>query len=211
MSASDSIYLPRAYGLYEPGVSLSANGRYLAYTSYTEGSRHGSVLVADTASGTTRVLVAGAENYAPAIAANASAVAFTTAPADRASPERIAVASLVTGSISFASTSASGEAANGASHFASISADGRYVAFESAASNLLAGDTNHATDVYVKDMLTGAVRRASLGAAGAQLDGDASGAVISADGNVVLFGSVIDAATGAVTDAFQLYARNFAT
>lgn len=211
MSAPTLTYYPRAYGLYAPGVSLSADARYLAYTSYTAGSRQGSMMLVDTVSGTTRIVMAGQENYAGVLAANGGALAFTTAPLDRSTPQRIAVADLASGSISFASSSASGEAGNGASHFASISAEGRYVAFESVASNLVAGDTNNAADVFVKDMLTGAVRRVSLSAAGAQLQGDASGAVISANGNVVLFRSVIELATGAQTDAYHLYAHNLAT
>ncbi|MBC7456324.1 MAG: PD40 domain-containing protein [Massilia sp.] len=211
MSASSFNNYQRAFGLYEPGVTLSADGRYLAYASFAEGSRHASVMVVDAATGALRVVGAGSENYAPALSATGSALAFTAAAADRSAPDRIAVADLATGRISFASSSASGEAGNGHSHFAAISADGRYVAFESAASNLVAGDTNGAEDVFVKDMISGAVRRLSVGAGGAQLPGDAGGACISADGGVVLFRTLADAASGAMTDSFHLYARNLAS
>ena len=211
MSTSSFINYPRAFGLYEPGVTVSADGRYLAYASFTEGSRHASVMLVDSVTGAQRAVVAGSENYAPALAANGSALAFTTVAADRGTPDRIAVADVSSGGIRFASTSASGEAGNGNSHFAAISADGRYVAFESAASNLVAGDTNGVEDVFVKDMLTGGVRRVSLGAGGAQLAGAAGDASISADGGVVLFRTLVDAASGAVTDTFHLYARNLAS
>ena len=218
MSAFTFSNLPRAYGLYEPGVTLSADGRYLAYTSFVESGRVGNVIILDTSTGASRLVtsgagafLAGSDNYAPALAANGSVLAFTTAASDRVAPDRIAVTSLASGAVSFASTSASGEAGNGDSQFASISADGRFVAFDSAASNLLAGDTNGVNDVFVKDMQTGAVRRVSGTASGGQLGRDAGGAEISADGNVVLFRTLQDAATGVVGDTFHLYARNLAT
>ena len=52
-----------------------------------------------------------------------------------------------------------------ASYSPSISADGRYVAFESGAGNLVAGDTNGAYDVFVKDTLTGVTKRVSTNSA----------------------------------------------
>lgn len=218
MSAFTFNNLPRAYGLYEPGVSLSADGRTLVYTSFVDGARLGNVIILDTGTGASRLVTGGAgsflaasDNYAPALAANGSAVAFTTAASDRVAPDRIAVADLATGAIRFASTSASGAAGNGDSQFASISADGRFVAFDSAASNLVAGDTNGVNDVFVKDMHSGAVRRVSLTAAGAQLQRDAVGAEISADGNVVLFRSLQDVATGASAGSYHLYASNLAS
>jgi len=71
-----------------------------------------------------------------------------------------------------------------------ISADGRYVAFESVASNLVAGDTNGREDVFVRDVVTGATTRVSLANGGAQANNDSQGASISADGRFVAFGSV---------------------
>ncbi len=50
---------------------------------------------------------------------------------------------------------------NGQSRYAAISANGRYVAFWSYASNLAPGDTDDAADVYVKDLRTGRVHWAS--------------------------------------------------
>lgn len=49
--------------------------------------------------------------------------------------------------------------ANGPSYGVAISGDGRYVAFESDATNLVAGDTNGFRDIYWKDMQTGEIRR----------------------------------------------------
>jgi Tol biopolymer transport system component len=70
-----------------------------------------------------------------------------------------------------------------------LSADGRFVAFESLSSNLVPGDTNGTTDVFVRDRQTGTTRRISLGPGGVQGDGQSFGAQISADGRFVAFAS----------------------
>ena len=69
----------------------------------------------------------------------------------------------------------------------SISADGRYVAFTSNASNLVAGDTNGASDVFVRDLQTGAITRVSTDAGGAQGNDHSYSPAISADGRYVAF------------------------
>jgi hypothetical protein len=64
------------------------------------------------------------------------------------------------------STDATGGQANGLSQQTAISADGTRVAFESEATNLVAGDTNAKRDIFVKVLATGAVIRASVSTAG---------------------------------------------
>lgn len=71
----------------------------------------------------------------------------------------------------------------------SISANGRFVAFESCYDNLVAGDTNAFVDVFVRDMVTGVTTRASLGAKAAQANGSSDNPAISADGRSVAFTS----------------------
>jgi hypothetical protein len=94
-----------------------------------------------------------------------------------------------TGATSLVSTSASGELANAQSNSASVSADGRLVAFSSMASNLVPGDTNERGDAFVKDIVTGQIQRVTL----TDLDGEVNlgggGAVISGDGSTVMFSS----------------------
>ena len=68
-----------------------------------------------------------------------------------------------------------------------ISGDGRYVAFTSAASNLVSGDTNGAVDVFVRDRVADRTVRVSVGRGGAQARDDSSLPAISADGRVVAF------------------------
>jgi Tol biopolymer transport system component len=78
---------------------------------------------------------------------------------------------------------------NGASGWASISGDGRYVAFRSDATNLVPGDTNGATDIFVHDMVTGKTTRVSVSSSGAQANGASFAPAISADGSAVAFSS----------------------
>ena len=56
-------------------------------------------------------------------------------------------------------------------HTVSVSADGRYVAFDSDAADLVTGDTNLDADVFVKDTSTGAVTRVSVASDGTQANG----------------------------------------
>jgi Tol biopolymer transport system component len=77
--------------------------------------------------------------------------------------------------------------ANGASELPSISNDGGVVAFESVASNLVAGDTNALSDVFVWERTTGAVRRVSLTAGGVQLAAFSARPAVSPDGSSVAF------------------------
>lgn len=82
------------------------------------------------------------------------------------------------------------EEGDGHSYTSSISADGRYVAFESWASNLVPGDTNRAPDVYLHDRLTGETQRISVGWGGSQGDDYSFSPSISGDGRFVAFHSL---------------------
>jgi Tol biopolymer transport system component len=67
------------------------------------------------------------------------------------------------------SVSSSGQQSNGASGNPAVSDDGRFVAFESSASNLVAGDTNGVSDVFLYDVVTQETRRVSVTDSGAQI------------------------------------------
>jgi Tol biopolymer transport system component len=82
-----------------------------------------------------------------------------------------------------------GGQANAGSFRASISADGRFVAFSSSASNLVPGDTNGYEDVFVRDRLLGTTQRVSLSSSGQQGNDDSAWPSISADGRFVAFSS----------------------
>lgn len=79
--------------------------------------------------------------------------------------------------------------ANGSSAWPSISADGRYVAFQSVASNLVSNDSNNKTDVFVYDRQTGQTDRVSVTSSGGQGYDISETPSISGDGRYVAFGS----------------------
>jgi archaellum component FlaF (FlaF/FlaG flagellin family) len=79
---------------------------------------------------------------------------------------------------------------NAASLWPTLSADGRYVAFTSSATNLVTGDTNAKVDVFVHDRATGATSRVSIASDGTQGDGSSQAQAISADGRYVAFQSL---------------------
>jgi Tol biopolymer transport system component len=95
--------------------------------------------------------------------------------------------------LSRASETIGGVQANVESFHPAISADGRWVAFMSNADNLVAGDTNQQTDVFVRDNLTKAVSRVSVTSAGGQTAGPLCNLVsISDDGRIVAFTNCAD-------------------
>jgi Tol biopolymer transport system component len=73
-----------------------------------------------------------------------------------------------------------------------ISADGRWVAFESGSDDLVPGDTNVATDIFVHDRVTGAIVRVNVSSAGAEANQLSQNASLSADGRLVVFESWAD-------------------
>jgi Tol biopolymer transport system component len=93
----------------------------------------------------------------------------------------------VTTRVSVSSSGEEGNAGSGSMYSVSISADGRYVAFASTASNLVADDTNAAADIFVRDRQTGITTRVSVSSSGEQTNGSSSNPSISADGYHVAF------------------------
>jgi hypothetical protein len=87
------------------------------------------------------------------------------------------------------SVSSLGEPANDLSESAEVSADGRFVAFRSRATNLVPGDTNDAWDVFLRDRYSGETRRINVGWGGQQatVTLDSPAIAISADGTLVAF------------------------
>ena len=85
---------------------------------------------------------------------------------------------------------AEGHQANANSFFSALSADGRYVAFDSAATNLVEGDTNDEIDVFVHDRLSGTTTRVSVASDGTQGSSFSLTPALSADGRYVAFASI---------------------
>jgi Tol biopolymer transport system component len=94
-----------------------------------------------------------------------------------------------TGRLELVTQSTSGVVANHDSYPWSVSADGRYVAFNSLANNLVASDTNGQGDSFVRDRVLGTTTRVSLDASGAQLNGPTGQPFIADDGSAIAFQS----------------------
>src|SRR5262249_22544698 len=113
------------------------------------------------------------------------------------------------GSTTRVSTATGGGQGNGRSFVPTISADGRYVAFYSDASNLVSGDTNGARDVFVRDLQTGETTRVSVSSSGAEADGDSFAPALSADGRYVAFASAAtNLVAGDTNDANDVFVRD---
>lgn len=180
--------------------TISHDGRVVAFHSYADNfdaddaNRDRDVFVHDRKSGrTTRVAVRGAaSSWDASLSSDGRYVAFTAAditPSDAGGAEGAFVWDRSAGEASRASVSSGGQPGERDSFSPSISGDGRFVAFASDASNLVVGDTNDATDVFVHDRQTGETMRVSIDSDGRQTVGDSHGPAISADGRYVAYWS----------------------
>ncbi len=163
---------------------ISADGRFVLFDT-TEDNR---LLLRDLTAGSTQFVadynglgtVSGDGRYVAFPSDNPSLV-----PNDTNGQGDIFVLDRKEDTVERASVDSEGNEANGGSLWPSLSDDGRYVAFQSGASNLIPGDDNGTSDVFLHDRQTGTTVLASVG-----LDGKPSGGeipVISADGRHVVF------------------------
>jgi Tol biopolymer transport system component len=205
-------------------ASISAHGRYVAFTSaastlVTGDTNNGlDVFVHDRQTGTTtRVSLglngnqANGSSQEPSISPGGRYIAFYSGASNlvRGDTNRasdVFVYDRQTGTTSRVSLRSNGNQANRNSYTPSISADGRYVAFYSRATNLVRGDTNRASDVFVYDRQTGTTSRVSLRSNGNQANRNSSVPSISGNGRYVAFYSnasnLVRGDTNAKFDAF---------
>jgi hypothetical protein len=198
---------PQANGDSNLGA-LSADGRFVAFnsaaTNMVDDDRNywRDIFVRDRTTGTNqRVSLAsnGAEadrdSFTPALSADGQIVAFVSTatnlvPNDTNNARDIFVYDVRASTIRRVSVSSSGVQGNGDSDMPALSADGRFVAFSSASSNLVPNDTNRVADVFVHDLLTGQTERVSVASDGSQANGASGLPALSADGRYVVFESV---------------------
>ncbi|RYU09550.1 TolB family protein [Nocardioides iriomotensis] len=127
------------------------------------------------------------------LSADGRVVAFDAAVPASSVPTQAYARDLRSGSpAQLVSVAVDGGPADADARVASVSTDGRFVAFWSAATNLVAGDTNGVYDVFVRDRVAGTTSRVSVGSAGEQATGDSTAGFMSADGNRVAFMSKAD-------------------
>jgi Tol biopolymer transport system component len=202
-------------------ASISGDGQFVAFASraseLVDGDTNQSpdVFVRDRAAGTTeRVSVdsrgaqAASGGVNPAISVDGRFVAFTSDSPDLVAGDTNGVADVfvhdrTTGATERISVGGSGKQGNRASRLPAISADGRFVAFESGASNLVPGDGNGVVDVFVRDREAGTTERVSVDGAGREGDGRSDSCAISADGRIVAFQSAASNLVASDTDGTQ--------
>ncbi|MEG4349400.1 calcium-binding protein [Microcoleus sp. LAD1_D5] len=210
--------------------SISADGRFVAFQSnafnLVPGDTNGSsdIFVRDTLTNTTtRVSVDSAGNpgnsfsFSPSISADGRFVAFQSnafnlVPGDTNNLYDIFVRDLSTNTTTRVSVDSAGNPGNGSVTYSSISGDGRFVAFESNATNFVPGDTNNAGDIFVRDTLTNTTTRVSVDSAGNQANDFSLFPSISADGRFVAFtSSATNLVPGNTNNAGDIFVRDLST
>lgn len=221
-------------GGYVSGAPIiSGDGSTIAYAgspsvSVTRGFASATnVYVYSVATGTTRVAgvrtdgtTANGAVFAPALSRDGTKVAFRSwatnlDPADADSDEDVYLRDLAAGTTTLVSRrdGAGAPGGNGLSYGASIDSAGRRVAFVSSATDLVTGDANGKSDVFVRDVVAGTtvlVSRAS--GAGALADQDASAPIIAGDGTKVAFATTAtNLGDGGGDPDRDVYLRDLAT
>jgi hypothetical protein len=212
------------------GTGISGDGRYVVFESpasnLVAGDNTGSwdVFLRDRTAGVTqRVSVsptgqpANDESFGSVISTDGRFVAFSSGASNLVRGDTNGrwdtfVWDRNTGVTRLVSLSSHGTQAQASSSVSSISSDGRLVVFTSRAANLVSGDTNRATDVFVRNRATGQTRRVNLSSTDKEANSSSSGGAISADGHLVSFESdasnLVSGDTNGRTDVFV---RNRAT
>jgi hypothetical protein len=213
-------------------TAMSRDGRYVAFDTLDNGivandrNRAPDVFLRDLTSGTSELI----SMHHPALptlsaSANSGIATFTVStngryaafssdaddlvPEDRNGYRDVFVRDLISGTTLLVSVSTNGSTANGMSFEPFISVDGRYVAFTSTAKDLTAGDTNSFEDVFVRDLLLGTTKLASVSTNNTSGNGDSRQPTVSADGrHVTFFSEARNLVTGASALSTYLFARD---
>ncbi|MBM3674689.1 MAG: hypothetical protein FJW88_06980 [Actinobacteria bacterium] len=216
---------PNNESLAGPGA-VSTNGRYVVFESVADN------LVADDTNGASDVFVRDRQtqttvrvlgnnetepddgSHHPSISADGAFVAFESfagnlIDVDENGFRDVFVWNRATGAVARMSQRGNGVEGEGESYEPMIDPAGRYVAFASAAPNLITGDTNEAEDVLVKDRSGGTLSRASLTSAGLQANSSSMTPFIAGAGRYVLFASyATDLVTGDTNGLLDVFVRD---
>ena len=222
------------------GATVSASGRFIAFTSDAtnlvagDTNRATDVFLHDRRTRrTTRINVSSSERQGrgetitvtPAMSASARFIAFDSTASNlvRGDTNRdvdVFLRDRRTGTTKRVSVTSAGRQANGDTFNPALSADGRFVSFNSLASNLVRGDTNRLMDVFVRDRASRRTTRVSVDSKGSQsvgrrdpddpgTYGDSGDADISGSGRYVTFYSTaLNLAAGDANAAPDVFVRD---
>jgi Tol biopolymer transport system component len=210
--------------------SISADGRLVVFASdannLVTGDTNNSsdIFLRDLSNNTTTLVsVSGAgdrataKSFSPSISADGRFVVFASdannlVPGDTNNSSDIFLRDLSTNTTTIVSVSGSGDRATGNSFSPSISADGRLVVFTSDANNLVTGDTNNSSDIFLRDLSTNTTNLVSVSATGSQGNKNSSSPTISADGEFVAFQSdATNLVSGDTNNSRDVFLRGLST
>ncbi|MBI5845303.1 MAG: PD40 domain-containing protein [Deltaproteobacteria bacterium] len=190
--------------------AISADGNHVAFVSSAtnlipiDNNGNTDVFLRNLSTGYTAIISvssSGSQGYSPsdypAISADGRYVTFCSladnlVQNDNNNEADVFLGDTKTGLTMLISKNSAGEQGDDASLYPAISADGRYIAFTSFASNLVPVDINGSADVFLHDTQTGVTSLVSKDSSGSQGNGDSGYPSISADGRYVVFMSVAD-------------------
>ncbi|MGH3659924.1 MAG: TolB family protein, partial [Micromonosporaceae bacterium] len=149
------------------------------------------------------------ESYATNLVGSGSGLPLPSQFTDSNGANDVFLYELSSGTTTLISTTSSRTAGNGDSDRPSMSGDGRWVAFNSSATNLVANDANAKTDVFVRDMNTGSTRVESTDVNGVQANNGSLSPALSADGRWLSFDSnATNLVTGQDGAAHDVYLKD---
>jgi hypothetical protein len=209
---------------YKGTTALAGNGRYVAYVAKDGcGSKLQAFVHDRVTAQTTRVSRdpsggrGNGSTFDVALSADGRHVAFSSAatnlvPGDLNNSRDVFVRDLDAHETVLVSVTSTGQQANGASSHPVLSADGRYVAFQSRATNLAPGDLNGGSDIFLHDILTGATSLVSVSLTGTPGNSYSLGPSISDDGHLIAFDSAAsDLVPGDLNGKRDVFVRNTIT
>jgi Tol biopolymer transport system component len=196
---------------------INSTGRYVAYSTRsallrTDFDILSDIYLWDRSTEAVTLLVTGGngENSSPVLSANGRWVAFMSDSTDLtkdavASGNNSFVLDRTTGAITLVSRASDGTPASAGSYPQGISDNGRYIVFSSSADNLVTGDANGDTDVFLYDRVTGRTVAASSTPDGRTGDAASYDPDISPDGGYVSYFSLAQNLTGAVLPEWEIH------
>lgn len=206
--------------------SLSQNGRFVAFESdqklvaTDDSSTISDIYVRNRKTGKTQIVSVpsdtkegGGSASTPGISADGRFVVFeggseTLVPSDSNNAVDVFVHDRKTGKTKRVSLSSSGTQADDGGFQPSISPNGRYVAFTSVSDDLVTGDTNGLTDIFLHDRETGKTKRVSVDSSGAESNGSSERPSVADDGTVAFSSGADNLVAGDINGSYDVFVHD---